>query len=109
MKKLFVLFTLVISFSFLCTDLNAQCGDIKNVDIGDIKVGGTFQLSINQGEYTAWVSPTLEIVRQTNSYIEYRFVEDQTYGGSGTVVIAEITLASRGGYKCHRIYARVIK
>nr|WP_297168721.1 hypothetical protein [uncultured Dysgonomonas sp.] len=109
MKKLFVLFTLVISFSFLCNDLNAQCSNIKDVNIGDIKIGGIFQLSINQGESNIWVSPTLEFVRQTNSYIEYRFVEDQTFGGSGTTIIGEITLSSPSGYKCHRIYGRIIK
>lgn len=108
MKKLFVLFTLVIGFSFFCNDVNAQCSSIKDVNIGNIKLGGTFRISINQGESHIWASPTLKFVTQTSTYAEYRFVDELHDAGTGTVGIGEVTLSSSSGYKCHNIYGNIV-
>ncbi|MDU1903404.1 MAG: hypothetical protein E6772_01365 [Dysgonomonas sp.] len=110
MKKLLVLFTVMFSISLFCSDVNAQCSSKENVNIGQIRVGETFELFLSSGDSHIWCSPTLRYEGTSGNYAIYRYMGDlNILEAKSATTIGEVTFSSRNGYKCHVIYAEVIQ
>lgn len=104
MKKLLSSFVLIFTLSLISLSLSAQCGSTSSKDVGQIKVGETFTLSLSSGETVVGTSITLSYEGGST----FRLVEAVPSNGQ-IIPIGEVTTRTSSGssYRCYTIYGIV--
>jgi|GEM_PF-2421560 hypothetical protein len=115
MRKLLFVFTLLLTISVANNSLTAQSGyEIVDLDIGEIRLGETFEISLASNESVGGMAASFEVVSQTPGRVAVlRFVHDPTGLYTSSYDLIGAVVVNRKGQqpaqKVYYIYAYVIR